>query len=575
MKLNNNNNNSNSNNSNNDNNNNINSNNDNNNNINSNDYNNDSNNSNNTKIIKAKTANAKTAKNKIIANLFLLFAFLIFIISYTIPITNFWIFILQRASAAALIGGIADWFAVTALFKYPLGLHIPHTNIIKNNKEKIINSITNTVNDTWLGKNYLAAEINRIDFSDILLKIIQKDKNRNKVRLYLRKLIIKFIHFTKSDVFNNFLYKNINKALDKTLSDDNISNNIIDKLALFIKSDDSDYIYDSLIDYVNNYIKAYNTDNLSKKIIDLYSNEFINSIKFAGTRIINENFNDGINNLSGFIISNIEENKPYLKKQIGDLIEKYKSDSAVKNIFLFVAEKTNILDIELLSDEIITKMICFINEIKNNENNEVRLKIKDYIFNALNNINETSQSKILNTIEMMLNANADKIKDYLINYLNKDEQKKIIKNKLSNFLNSEGLNVINRFKAPLQNRLRAMIINFSGAILEYNKKYVVNKKLFKEKFDYFFISIQNEILKNQNKVNIFLKTNVVYLMKINHSTIGKLIKRNLESLDGDKLVNQIEDKIGNDLQYIRINGAVVGSVIGIAIALITLLLRKM
>jgi Predicted membrane protein len=52
------------------------------------------------------------AKNKIIANLFLLFAFLIFLASYLIHVDNIWIFILQRASAAALIGGIADWFAV-------------------------------------------------------------------------------------------------------------------------------------------------------------------------------------------------------------------------------------------------------------------------------------------------------------------------------------------------------------------------------------------------------------------------------------------------------------------------------
>ena len=529
----------------------------------------------NNKTINTAIVKNRILKNKIIANLFLLFAFLIFVVSYTIHISNFWIFILQRASAAALIGGIADWFAVTALFKYPLGLHIPHTNIIKNNKEKIINSITNTVNDTWLGKNYLEAEINRIDFSGILLKIIQKDKNRNKLRLYLRKLVIKFIQFTKSDRFNNFLYENIDKALDKTLSDENISDNIIGKLALFIESGDSDYIYDNLINYVNNYIKTYNTDNLSKRITALYSDEFINAIKFAGTRIINENFNDGITNLSDFIISNIEENKSYLKEQIGDLIEKYKSDSAVKNIFLFVAEKTNILDIELLSNEIIAKIIGFIKEIKNNENNEVRLKIKDYIFNTLNNIDKTSQDKILNTIEMMLTANTDKIKDYLINYLNKDEQKEIIKNKLSNFINAEGLNIINRFKDPLKNRLRAIIINFINAISEYNKKYIVNKKLFKEKFDYFFILIQDEILKNHDKVNIFLKTNVVYLMKINHSTIGKLIKRNLESLDGDKLVNQIEDKIGNDLQYIRINGALVGSVIGTIIALIALLLQKM
>ncbi|MCL5673909.1 MAG: DUF445 domain-containing protein, partial [Deltaproteobacteria bacterium] len=113
-----------------------------------------------------------------------------------------------------------------------------------------------------------------------------------------------------------------------------------------------------------------------------------------------------------------------------------------------------------------------------------------------------------------------------------------------------------------------------GTILENNKQYIINKKLFKEKFDYFFVLINNEILIKQDKLNQSFKTNIIYLMKINHSTIGKLIRRNLENLDPEKLVNQIESKIGNDLQYIRINGALVGSIVGILIAVISLLLKK-
>ncbi|MHB1664780.1 MAG: DUF445 family protein [bacterium] len=515
-------------------------------------------------------------KNKIVANLFLLFAFLIFIISYVIHITNIWIFILQRASAAALIGGIADWFAVTALFKYPLNIHLPHTNIIKNNKEKIINSISNTVNDTWLGRNYLSNEINRIDFSDIILKIIQKDKNKNKLRLYVRKLIINLIYFTKSDKFNDFLYENINKALDKTLSDENISENIINKITSFIEGSNSDYIYENLAKYINNYIKTYNTNNISKKIIGLYSDELINSVKFTGKQLINDNFDDAIINLSNFIILNIEENKSFLKSQIEDLIEKYKSDSAMKNIFLFLAEKTNILDINFLSDEIILKIINFIQEIKNDSKNEVRLKIKDYVFNTLNNIDKNARDKnrILNTIEIMINTNSGRIKDYLMDYLNKEEGKNFIKNKFLNFIKSDGLNIIKEFKYPLKNWLHSIIINFIGTILENNKQYIINKKLFKEKFDYFFVLINNEILIKQDKLNQLFKTNIIYLMKINHSTIGKLIRRNLENLDPEKLVNQIESKIGNDLQYIRINGALVGSIVGILIAIISLLLKK-
>ena len=38
---------------------------------------------------------------------------------------------------AAMVGALADWFAVTALFRHPLGLPIPHTNLIENSKQRL------------------------------------------------------------------------------------------------------------------------------------------------------------------------------------------------------------------------------------------------------------------------------------------------------------------------------------------------------------------------------------------------------------------------------------------------------
>src|ERR1700759_3309873 len=43
----------------------------------------------------------------------------------------------QAAAEAAMVGGFADWFAVTALFRHPLGLPIPHTAIIPRKKDQI------------------------------------------------------------------------------------------------------------------------------------------------------------------------------------------------------------------------------------------------------------------------------------------------------------------------------------------------------------------------------------------------------------------------------------------------------
>lgn len=48
---------------------------------------------------------------------------------------------LRAMSEAALVGGIADWFAVVALFKHPLGLPIPHTAIIPKSKDEIAKNL--------------------------------------------------------------------------------------------------------------------------------------------------------------------------------------------------------------------------------------------------------------------------------------------------------------------------------------------------------------------------------------------------------------------------------------------------
>ncbi|MFN3510853.1 MAG: DUF445 family protein, partial [Tsuneonella troitsensis] len=51
---------------------------------------------------------------------------------------------------AAMVGGLADWFAVTALFRRPLGLPIPHTAIIPENKDRIADTMASFLQDNFL-----------------------------------------------------------------------------------------------------------------------------------------------------------------------------------------------------------------------------------------------------------------------------------------------------------------------------------------------------------------------------------------------------------------------------------------
>ncbi len=71
-----------------------------------------------------------------------------------------------RASAeAAMVGGIADWFAVTALFRHPLGLPLPHTAIIARNKDRIGENLATFVETNFLAPEIIADKLERIDFA--------------------------------------------------------------------------------------------------------------------------------------------------------------------------------------------------------------------------------------------------------------------------------------------------------------------------------------------------------------------------------------------------------------------------
>ena len=64
---------------------------------------------------------------------------------------------------AAMVGGLADWFAVTALFRHPLGLPIPHTAIIPTNKDRIGDALARFLRTNFLTSKVVAKRMRRVD----------------------------------------------------------------------------------------------------------------------------------------------------------------------------------------------------------------------------------------------------------------------------------------------------------------------------------------------------------------------------------------------------------------------------
>jgi uncharacterized membrane-anchored protein YjiN (DUF445 family) len=81
---------------------------------------------------------------------------------------TWWGGLLLAMAEAGVVGGLADWFAVSALFRHPLGLPIPHTAIIPKNWELLAQRVGTMVGDRVLTKTYVAEEISRLDVAGLL-----------------------------------------------------------------------------------------------------------------------------------------------------------------------------------------------------------------------------------------------------------------------------------------------------------------------------------------------------------------------------------------------------------------------
>ncbi len=70
-----------------------------------------------------------------------------------------WVGYVRAAAEAGMIGALADWFAVTALFRHPLGLPIPHTAIIRKKKDQLGSSLGSFVGDNFLAPDVVSQKV--------------------------------------------------------------------------------------------------------------------------------------------------------------------------------------------------------------------------------------------------------------------------------------------------------------------------------------------------------------------------------------------------------------------------------
>ncbi|WP_246140869.1 DUF445 domain-containing protein [Bacillus marasmi] len=381
----------------------------------------------------------------------------------TIPFQgSFWVDLLQGGFEAGLVGGLADWFAVTALFRHPLGIPIPHTALLPKNRDRMTNGLVKTIKTEWLSKESIQDKIKQIKFTDILVGKIEKELHTDAFRHGLVSIIKKMISYidvdrltpvVKKQILKNALKINTSKILQTV--GDHLLKEHYDQRAL-------DHVLKKAENWLNESQTTYKLGAVSMNMLDKIEVDGI--LQFALNSMRN-------------------------------LLSEEKLGSIVKKLLL-----------------------SGVNSLQK-ETDPNREAILTYIRNELQKASENVE--LLTSVE------------------NWKEQF------LSNWEPDETISkTLHQFKQTVLETIEdeAFIETYLMPLVEH---------------------ILTNVKEQDAQIDAWLQKQISTLVERNHEQIGKLVKENLDKLDNETLINTMENNIGKDLQWIRVNGAVCGFIIGI------------
>src|SRR6476619_2011646 len=148
---------------------------------------------------------AELRRVKLLATSVLVATFAIFLgAKALVPMHPVFGFIAAFAEAAT-IGGLADWYAVVALFKRPLGLPIPHTAIIQSNQERIAEKLGEFIEVHFLEAAPVEAKLQQIDFGSFVADWLRDRKRSDDLARFALRLFFNDAATTETSGLMTFI----------------------------------------------------------------------------------------------------------------------------------------------------------------------------------------------------------------------------------------------------------------------------------------------------------------------------------------------------------------------------------
>lgn len=136
-----------------------------------------------------------------------------FVVLVVVDPTGGWVPAALAAVEGGMVGGLADWFAVTALFRHPLGLPIPHTAIIRERKDQFGATLGGFVQDNFLSPAIVGERIREAHVADRSAAWLTVPHNADAVARTMLEALVGALDVVEDDVVQRVLHEEIERAL--------------------------------------------------------------------------------------------------------------------------------------------------------------------------------------------------------------------------------------------------------------------------------------------------------------------------------------------------------------------------
>jgi uncharacterized membrane-anchored protein YjiN (DUF445 family) len=143
-------------------------------------------------------------------------AAVVFVIARVLEETYPWLGFVRATAEAGMVGAIADWFAVTALFRYPLGIKIPHTAIVPTRKDRIGGSLGRFVERNFLSREVLASKVASMQVAERLADWLQRPESAQRVARHATSALGVMIQALPDEEMEGLIERQLGSRLEET-----------------------------------------------------------------------------------------------------------------------------------------------------------------------------------------------------------------------------------------------------------------------------------------------------------------------------------------------------------------------